>query len=93
MGPRVEGWSEEEAKPPQAELGVKDMSLKVHREPAGGLILPGSPLVDEFCFGNRKRGVALGCSASEGGEGLLEEADVRAVGGGCSFCRRPMFVL
>jgi len=82
VGPGVEGWREEEAEPSQAGLGVKDLTLKVHREPAGALIFPESPPVDEFCLRNSEGDVAWGCSLTEGGEGLLQEADVRFVRGG-----------
>jgi len=62
-------------------LGIKDLSLKVDRDPAGGLILPRSSPVDEFPFWNGEGDVAQGCSTTKGGEGLLEEADIRSIGG------------
>jgi len=81
VGPGVEGWGEDEVKPPQAGLGIKDLSLAVDRDSAGGLILPRSFQVDEFCFWNGEGGVAWGCFVTEGGEDLLQEVDVRSGGG------------
>ena len=82
MGPGVERWSGEEAEPPQAGPGVENLSLKVPWEPAGGLVFPRCPPVDEFCLRDRKKNVARRRPANEGREGLLEEVGISSVRGG-----------
>jgi len=52
VGSWVEGRCEEEPKPLQAGLGVKDLILKVNQDMVRSLIAPRGPSVNQFGFGD-----------------------------------------